>query len=58
MKQATEFLNVSKWNGLIMLEYLYDSKASVYKLIEANPRIWGSIMLGLYDKAVNEYKKK
>lgn len=51
MKQATEFLNVSKWNGLIMLEYLYDSKASVYKLIEANPRIWGSIMLSEYSGA-------
>ena len=51
MKQATEFINVSKWNGLIMLEYLYDKELGVYKLIETNPRIWGSIMLSEYSGA-------
>lgn len=51
MKQATEFLNKSKWNGLIMLEYLYDAKLNIYKLIEANPRIWGSIMLSEFSGA-------
>lgn len=51
MKQASKFLNVSKWNGLIMLEYLFDAKDGVYKLIEANPRLWGSIMLSEYGGA-------
>ena len=31
-----------------MLEFLYDQKAGRYKVIEANPRAWGSIMLSEY----------
>lgn len=45
IEKASSFLNFSKWTGLIMLEYLYDSKVNEYKLIEANPRLWGTIML-------------
>lgn len=33
------------WKGLIMLEFLFDEKKNKYKIIEANPRAWGSIML-------------
>ena len=31
-----------------MLEFLYDVRCRQYKIIEANPRIWGSIMLSEY----------
>jgi predicted ATP-grasp superfamily ATP-dependent carboligase len=48
IKQGKEILDALKWNGLVMLEFLYDEKAKVYKVIEANPRIWGSIMLSEY----------
>ena len=34
-----------------MLEYIYDDRSDEYKLIEANPRIWGSIMLSEYSGA-------
>lgn len=45
IKEGKAILDKIGWNGLIMLEYLYDVKSGKYKVIEANPRIWGSIML-------------
>jgi predicted ATP-grasp superfamily ATP-dependent carboligase len=36
------------FSGLIMIEYLLDKKTNTYKLIEINPRIWGSILLSEY----------
>jgi predicted ATP-grasp superfamily ATP-dependent carboligase len=32
------------YSGLLMIEFLYDKKDNNYKLIEINPRIWGSIL--------------
>lgn len=32
------------YTGLLMIEFLYDRKDNKYKLIEINPRIWGSIL--------------
>ena len=45
LKEGKKILDKIGWNGLIMLEFLYDSKNDKYKIIEANPRVWGSIML-------------
>ena len=36
------------WSGFAMIEFMYDSKTEGYKIIELNPRIWGSIMLSQY----------
>ncbi len=33
------------WSGLLMIEFLFDKRDGLYKLIEINPRLWGSIML-------------
>lgn len=46
--EGKALLDKIKWNGLIMLEFLYDIKSKRYKIIEANPRLWGSIMLSEY----------
>lgn len=46
-----QLLDKIGWEGLIMLEFLYDSKSKTYKIIEANPRIWGSILLSEYGNA-------
>ncbi|WP_462247706.1 ATP-grasp domain-containing protein [Ekhidna sp.] len=35
-----------QWNGLIMLEFLFDKKLQDYLLLEINPRLWGSLLLG------------
>lgn len=34
-----------RWHGVAMVEYLHDPVARHYKLIEINPRLWGSILL-------------
>lgn len=33
------------YSGLLMIEYLFDYRDNSYKLIEINPRLWGSILL-------------
>lgn len=51
IEQGKALLEHAGWEGLIMLEYIYDDRDGVYKLIEANPRSWGSIMLSEYSGA-------
>lgn len=34
-----------KWNGPVMVEFKYDLKDNRYKLIEVNPKLWGSLDL-------------
>ena len=33
------------WSGLIMIEFLFDERDGKYKVIEVNPRLWGSVLL-------------
>jgi len=33
------------WNGLLMIEFIFDERDGKYKLIEINPRMWGSVLL-------------
>lgn len=40
-----KLLKSLKWNGLVMIEFLFDGTDNKYKIIEINPRIWGSILL-------------
>lgn len=51
INQGIQLLEHAGWEGLVMLEYIYDDRSGEYKLIEANPRIWGSIMLSEYSGA-------
>ena len=51
VEEGRKLLETAKWNGLVMLEFLYDPKTDSYKIIEANPRLWGSIMLSEYSGA-------
>jgi len=37
-----------KWNGLAMLEFLQEPTSGKYKVIECNPRLWGTSLLGEY----------
>lgn len=48
ISEGKKILDKIGWQGLIMLEFLYDEKEGKNKVIEANPRIWGSIMLSEY----------
>ena len=51
IEHGKALLEHAGWEGLIMLEYIYDERSGEYKLIEANPRSWGSIMLSEYSGA-------
>lgn len=51
ISKNVKLLNASKelilklnYSGLLMIEFLYDQKDDKYKLIEINPRIWGSVL--------------
>ena len=48
---GSRLLELVNWNGLVMLEFLYDKNNNCYKIIEANPRLWGSILLSEYSGA-------
>jgi len=39
------------WTGLAMVELLWDKRDEKYKVIEINPRLWGSIMLDQFSGA-------
>jgi len=39
------------WTGLAMIEFLYDESSKQWKIIELNPRIWGSILLSAFADA-------
>ncbi len=44
-KLGVKLLEKLEWSGLAMVEFLYDPDTDSYKIIEVNPRLWGSLML-------------
>ena len=40
-----ELLGKLGWSGLAMVEFMFDKKTGKHKVIEINPRLWGSIIL-------------
>lgn len=45
---GTRLLQELNWHGIAMIEFLFDPVANQYKVIEINPRLWGSILLSEY----------
>ncbi|CAN5863113.1 hypothetical protein BH11BAC4_BH11BAC4_20280 [soil metagenome] len=45
-KIGAELLKKLNWDGIAMVEFLYDAATNDFKIIEVNPRLWGSFMLG------------
>jgi hypothetical protein len=45
IETGAAILSGLKWNGLAMLEFVYDARRQEYLLLEINPRIWGSALL-------------
>lgn len=45
METGRKLLEMLRWSGFAMVEFLYDEISKKYKVIEVNPRIWGSFML-------------
>jgi predicted ATP-grasp superfamily ATP-dependent carboligase len=48
---GTNLLEHLHWSGFAMVEFIFDEKINDYKLIEINPRLWGSFMLSEFSGA-------
>jgi glutathione synthase/RimK-type ligase-like ATP-grasp enzyme len=48
---SEDIIKKLNWSGFIMIEYLQDTHTDEYKLIEINPRLWGSILLSEFNNA-------
>jgi len=56
---GSKLLKSMNWNGFAMIEFLYDDLNKEWKIIELNPRIWGSILLSTFigNDMLNDYVK-
>ena len=45
VSSGEKLLTLLNWDGLAMIEFLFDPADKKYKVIEINPRLWGSILL-------------
>lgn len=48
---GSTLLQKLEWTGFAMIEFLWDEKDSTYKVIEVNPRLWGSILLSEFTQS-------
>jgi len=48
---GSKLLEGLNWSGIAMVEFLFDTKSGTYKIIEVNPRAWGSIMLSEFSNS-------
>jgi len=51
VQAGAKVLQELKWTGLAMVELLWDKRDENYKVIEINPRLWGSILLDQFSGA-------
>lgn len=51
LQTAKKLLQKLQWSGLAMVECLLDERDEQYKVIEVNPRLWGSILLSEFSGA-------
>jgi predicted ATP-grasp superfamily ATP-dependent carboligase len=47
IKQATALMCELQWHGPAMVEFKHDSRDRFYKLLEVNPRFWGTLDLSI-----------
>ncbi|MBI1224013.1 MAG: ATP-grasp domain-containing protein [Bacteroidetes bacterium] len=48
LEEGAKLLHQLAWDGVAMIEFMYDVEAEKWKIIELNPRIWGSILLSAF----------
>jgi len=56
---AFRLLREMNWSGFAMVEFLHDDRTGEWKIIELNPRLWGSVMLSEFcgAKLLSNYVK-
>jgi predicted ATP-grasp superfamily ATP-dependent carboligase len=46
-----KLLEALQWNGFAMIEFMYDEFDGSWKIIELNPRLWGSVLLAGFNNS-------
>jgi predicted ATP-grasp superfamily ATP-dependent carboligase len=46
-----DVLSKLKWSGLAMIEFMYDEDEKQWRIIELNPRLWGSVLLSAFNNS-------
>ena len=56
---ASRLIREINWSGFAMVELLHDDRTGEWKIIELNPRLWGSVMLSEFcgAKLLSNYMK-
>ena len=56
---ASRLIREMDWSGFAMVEFLHDNRTGEWKIIELNPRLWGSVMLSEFcgAKLLSNYVK-
>jgi predicted ATP-grasp superfamily ATP-dependent carboligase len=56
---ASRLIREMNWSGFAMVELLHDDRTGEWKIIELNPRLWGSVMLSEFcgAKLLSNYVK-
>jgi len=56
---AFRLIREMNWSGFAMVEFLHDDRSGEWKIIELNPRLWGSVMLSEFcgAKLLSNYVK-
>lgn len=48
---GAQLLQSLNWNGLAMIEFIQDNASKEWKIIEVNPRLWGSALLSAFNRS-------
>jgi hypothetical protein len=48
---GAKVLKKLSWNGVAMIEFMKDTHSGEWKMIEINPRLWGSVMLSAFNNS-------
>ncbi len=49
VESGAALLRELRWDGVAMIEFLYDATDGQWKIIELNPRLWGSVLLAAFN---------
>jgi len=49
LEAGRKLLDDLEWQGLAMIEFMFDEPSQSWKIIELNPRLWGSVLLSAFN---------
>ena len=52
LNTGRKLLDDLNWEGLAMIEFMFDEPTKSWRIIELNPRIWGSVLLSAFNNSM------